>query len=130
MFNLNASIRYYLYPYPADLRKGFYTLSGIVKNLMGFDVCGGYAFIFLNRRLDSMKILHMETGGLVIYHMKLEAGRFRLPLIDKGSITHSHTTTWPELVLMVQGISLSECRRQVRWKPAQGFETLRQPKPV
>jgi hypothetical protein len=117
MFNLNASIRYYLYAYPADMRKGFYTLSGIVKSLMGYDVCTGDAFIFINRTLDCMKILHMETGGLVIYHMKLEAGRFRLPDMDKGNNKPAVNTTWPELVLMVQGLSLSQCRRQVRWKP-------------
>ena len=117
MFNLNASIRYYLYPYPADLRKGFYTLSGIVKNLMGLEVCTGDAFIFVNRTFDSMKILYMETGGLVIYHMKLEAGRFRLPFFDRESNPENIVTTWQELVFMVQGISLQECRRQVRWKP-------------
>jgi len=117
MFNLNASIRYYLYPYPADLRKSFYTLSGIVRNLMGLDVKTGDAFIFINRTLNSMKILHMETGGLVIYHMKLEAGRFRLPALDMGNDKPVVVTSWSELVLMVQGISVSQCRRQARWKP-------------
>lgn len=117
MFSLNESIRYYLYSSPTDMRKSFYTLSGIVTNLMGFDVCDGGAFIFINRSLDSMKILHMESGGLVIYYMKLEKGRFRLPCLDTGSQKQSITTTWPELVLMVQGISMSECRRQSRWKP-------------
>jgi len=115
MFSLNASIRYYLYPCPADLRKGFYTLSGIVKNLMGYDVCKGDAFIFINRSRDVMKILHMEHGGLVIYHLKLEAGRFRLPDFDAGE--NAVATAWPELVLMVEGISLSQCSRQIRWKP-------------
>ena len=119
MFNLNASIRYYLYPYPADLRKSFYTLSGIVKSLMGLDVCTGDAFIFINRTLDSMKVLHAETGGLVIYHMKLETGRFRLSSFDMGLNTPVVITTWPELVLMVQGLSLSDYRRQARWKPNQ-----------
>jgi len=117
MFCLNESIRYYLYPYPADLRKGFYTLSGIVQNLMHLEVSEGDAFIFINRTLDGMKILHMETGGLVIYHMKLESGRFRLPFFDIGSNRETIITSWPELVLMVQGISLRECRRQARWKP-------------
>jgi hypothetical protein len=32
MFHLEEQMRYYLYPYPADMRKGFYTLSGIVTN--------------------------------------------------------------------------------------------------
>jgi len=117
MFSLNESIRYYLYPYPTDMRKGFYTLSGIVQNLMSLNVCDGDAFIFINRQLDCMKILHMETGGLVIYHMKLEEGRFRLPCFDMEINTPKHPTSWQELILMVQGISLKECHRQPRWKP-------------
>jgi len=116
MFSLNESIRYYLYPYPTDMRKGFYTLSGIVKNLMGMDVFHGDAFIFINRPLDTMKILRMETGGLVIYHMKLEEGRFCLPInMETGKNTLE--TSWSELILMVQGLSLSRCRREKRWKP-------------
>jgi IS66 Orf2 like protein. len=117
MFSLNETIRYYLYPYPTDMRKGFYTLSGIVKNLMGLEVCHGDAYVFLNRHLDTMKILHMETGGLVIYHMKLEEGRFCLPDINIESGGNTHRTSWAELVLMVQGLSLSGCRREKRWKP-------------
>ena len=31
MFNLNDSMCYYLYSYPMDMRKSFYTLSGAVK---------------------------------------------------------------------------------------------------
>lgn len=68
MFNLNDSMRYYLYPYPTDMRKSFYTLSGVVKDLMGQDVRNGDVFIFIGRTCSNMKILHMECGGLVIYH--------------------------------------------------------------
>jgi hypothetical protein len=32
---------------------------------------------------SSMKILHMEYGGLVIYHLKLESGRFKPPVLYK-----------------------------------------------
>jgi transposase len=71
MFNLNASMRYWLYPFPTDMRKGFYTLSGLVTEGMGQDVRSGDVFIFLNRHCTSMKALHMEHGGLVIYYMKL-----------------------------------------------------------
>ncbi len=69
MFSLNESNRYYLYPYPTDMRKSFYTLSGIVTNQMGKNVRDGDAFIFINANCTCMKILHMEYGGLVIYHM-------------------------------------------------------------
>ena len=49
MFSLTASDRFYLYPYPTDMRKSFYTLSGIVTNLMGMDVQQGDAFVFINK---------------------------------------------------------------------------------
>ena len=64
-------MRYYLYSLPTDMRRSFYTLSGMVTNLMGRNVQDGDVFIFVNRTCTSMKVLHMECGGLVIYHMKL-----------------------------------------------------------
>ena len=76
MFSLNESNRYYLYPYPTDMRKSFYTLSGIVTNQMGKNVRDGDAFIFINANCTCMKILHMEYGGLVIPY---EAGTWALP---------------------------------------------------
>lgn len=75
MFTLGDSDKFYLYPFPTDMRKSFYSLSGIVLNEMHQDIQQGDAFIFVNRSLASMKILHMEFGGLVIYNLKLEQGR-------------------------------------------------------
>src|SRR5665648_1028246 len=89
MFCLTSSMQYYLYSRPADMRKSFYTLSGMVTNLMGRNVQGGDVYIFINRPCTSMKILHMECGGLVIYHMKLEAGSFKLPVFDENTHTLS-----------------------------------------
>ena len=83
MFALTASMSYYLYAYPTDMRKSFYTLSGIVTNLMRRNVQDGEVFIFINRSCTSMKVLHMECGGLVIYHMRLESGTFTLPVFDE-----------------------------------------------
>ena len=74
MFSLNESNRYYLYPYPTDMRKSFYTLSGIVTNQMGKNVRDGDAFIFINANCTCMKILHMEYGDI-----PYEAGTWALP---------------------------------------------------
>ncbi len=65
-------MRYWLYPFPTDMRKGFYTLSGLVTDQMGGDVRSGDVFIFINRHCTSIKLLHMENGGMVIYYMKHE----------------------------------------------------------
>jgi transposase len=77
MFHLHNSLNYYLYPLPVDMRKSFYTLSGIITSSMNQNVRDGGVFIFMNRNQNVMKILHMEYAGLVIYHKKLESGRFK-----------------------------------------------------
>ena len=66
MFCLSESDTFYLYPHPTDMRKSFYTLSGIVTNEMHRDVHDGEAFIFVNRSLTSMKILHAEYVDSVV----------------------------------------------------------------
>lgn len=104
MFHLHQSLNYYLYPFPVDMRKSFYTLNGIVTSAMRQDVRDGGVFIFVNRKQSIMKILHMEYAGLVIYHKKLESGRFNLPAFNEN--THSLTLEWTALVMMVQNVKI------------------------
>jgi hypothetical protein len=106
MFSLTSSMKYYLYGRPTDMRRSFYTLSGMVTNLMGRSVQDGDVFIFINRPLTVMKILHMECGGLVIYHMKLESGCFKMPVFNED--TNTYQTTWQDLMMMVQSVTMSE----------------------
>lgn len=114
MFHLTSSMRYYLYSYPTDMRRSFYTLSGMVTNQMGRNVQDGDVFIFINRTCTGMKILHMECGGLVIYHMKLEQGCFKLPGFDPES--QSFQCSWQDLMMMVQGIDSQGKVNKKRWK--------------
>ena len=113
MFYLDDSMHYYLYPYPADMRKSFYTLSGIVTNSMGRNVQFGDVFIFLNRTLSSIKLLHMECGGLVIYHMKLEEGRFKLPAFNEE--THCLVSSWQDLMQLVKSSTTGKYIRKKKW---------------
>ena len=106
------------------MRKSFYSLSGIVTNEMKRDVQDGEAFIFVTRSLTSMKILHAEYGGLVIYNLKLEKGCISLPdmhLDDDNSLPH-RLTQWQELVLMTQGINPLQVKRSPRWLPQKSRE--------
>ena len=77
----------------------------------------GDAFIFINKSLTNMKILHAEYGGLVIYNMRLESGTFRLSDIDCEDSSASLSINWSELTLIVHGISPSETKRAPRWSP-------------
>ena len=102
MFCLNDTMRYFLCPGKTDMRKGINSLCGLVHDKMGYDVRLGDVFIFVNRSRTTMKLLHAEDGGMVMYVKRLEAGRFKLPEYDPKS--NSYPMEWRDLVMMVEGI--------------------------
>lgn len=114
MFSLNASQKFYLYTSHADMRKGFDSLCGLVTMEMGRDPLGGEVFIFMNKSRTVIKLLHWERGGPVIYHKRLEKGRFSLPRYDLH--TKGYSILWHDLVLMVEGISPENTIRKKRFE--------------
>jgi transposase len=114
MFCLNDSMRYFLCPGKTDMRKGMNTLCGVVQNWMKQHLRMGDVFIFVNRSRTTMKLLHAEDGGLVMYVKRLEEGTFRMPKYDES--THSYSMEWRDLVLMVEGIKDSPDLRLKRLK--------------
>lgn len=112
MFSLNDSMRYWLYNRPIDMRKSYYTLSGIVTNELGCDPCNGDVYIFMNKSRNRIKLLHWEPGGLVLYCKLLESGTFGMPSgLEKDAV--SGRIEWSELVMIVEGIiEQPDCRRQ------------------
>ena len=65
MFCLNDSMRYFLCPGSTDMRKGMFSLSGLIREKMNGDVRNGDVYIFINRLKNRIKLLHAETGS---YH--------------------------------------------------------------
>lgn len=105
MLHLTPSMSYYLYPYPADMRLGFHSLSELVRANMDECICSDKVFIFINRSCTGMKILHLEHGMLVIYQIILPKGHFRLPEINiETGILH---TSWQNLMEMFQHVDKS-----------------------
>ena len=83
-------------------RKSFHMLSGIVNNQMSFDLRNGDVFIFINKNRNRIKLLRKEPGGLVIYAMMLDYGRFHLPAFEEGMT--SHALVWRDLDRMIRRI--------------------------
>ena len=79
MFSLDGTCRYWLYNRPVDMRKSFNGLSGIVTNAMCGRLRSGDVFIFANASRNMMKLLRQEEGGLVLYSIRLDMGRMRIP---------------------------------------------------
>ena len=118
MFCLNESLRYWLWSEPTDMRKSFHSLAGIVNNRMGQDPAGGDVFVFINKSRNRIKLLHWESGGMVLYSKMLETGTFGRPadLSPKGGMV------WHELVMMVEGIMENPRGRRRR---LESLKTLR-----
>jgi hypothetical protein len=99
------------------MRKGFDALCGVVRSDMGRDPLSGEVFLFMNKSRTTIKLLHWERGGLVLYHKRLEEGRFALPVLDTA--TRSYSLLWTDLVLMIEGISIDRISYEKRYEKGQ-----------
>ena len=113
MLHLSSTVRYYLYRCPADMRKGFDSLSGIVTSGMNQQVLDGSIFIFLNRNRTHIKLLMWEGDGFSLYYKRLEQGTYELPLDDTGSA--SMNITYQQLQFMLQGVALQKIEYRKRY---------------
>ena len=103
MILASRRVRVFAYPRPADLRKGYDGLYGLVTTSMGQDVLGGDLYLFVNRRRDICKVLLWDGTGLCIFQKRLEQGRFAALWRDDGQIVRLTTS---ELALFVEGCEL------------------------
>lgn len=113
MLSFTPSQRYYLSREPADMRKSYDGLSGLVRSGLGRDPLSGEVFIFVNRRRTMMKLLVWDRSGFVIWSKRLERGTFELPLATDSSA--SVCLSWEELVLILEGVSLGSVHRRKRY---------------
>ena len=60
-----------------------------------------------------MKLLHWEHGGFILYYKRLESGTFEIPI----HLTEECSTPvfWPQLMMMIEGISLQHIQRRKRY---------------
>jgi transposase len=117
-----AAVRVFLCTQPADMRKSFDGLVGMVREYLGQDPLSGHLFLFLNRRRDRVKILLWEPDGLVIWYKRLEAGTFQQldPRANANRIAGSAgiELSATELALLLTGIDVTTARRRKRYARA------------
>lgn len=113
MFSLGRGLRYWLYSEPTDMRKSFHTLSGVVRDKTGGDPMNGDVYIFVNKRRNRIKLLHYETGGMVIYAKMLDRGTFGMPIPGSKDVITS-SIKWEDLLKMAEGILANPDSRQAR----------------
>lgn len=104
MFGLSRQVGVFAYGAPADLRKGFDGLSGLVTSELGQDPLSGELFLFVNRALTLAKVLVWDGTGLCVYAKRLEQGRFACLWRDREQERLRLTVS--ELSLFLEGCKL------------------------
>jgi hypothetical protein len=110
MFSLNENHHYSLCTTGTDMRKGFNTLQGLITSVSGHHLLDGTVYVFVNKPRTTLKILHWERGGFVIYHKRLETGCITSQIFKSESLFRS--IRWDELVLLIEGINPDTKRRK------------------
>lgn len=110
----SACRQYHLYRKETDMRKGFDSLCGIIRNELGKEVMDGDAFIFINRPRTHIKLIVWESGGFTIFYRRLEQGTFEVPAFDLDA--KSLAITSEQLTFILQGISLKTVKYRPRYQ--------------
>lgn len=115
MISLPTTNGIYLYSQPADMRKGFSGLSGIIRNELGKTPNDGSLFLFINRRKDKLKALYWDRDGMAIWYKTLERGSFeRIRRPGQTSVELDAA----DLAMLLGGISIENAKRRKRFKVA------------
>lgn len=113
MIQLSGNYRYFLFTRAADLRKGFDSLSGLVRSELNMNPLSGDIFIFLNKNRTLIKLLLWEGDGFSIYYKRLEQGTFELP--ESPSHQKQIALNNETLLLILCGIKLSSIKKRKRY---------------
>lgn len=107
MIGSTRALRVWAYPAPADLRKGFDGLAGLVTTQLQQDALRGDCYLFVNRGRTRAKVLLWDGTGLCVYHKRLEHGRFAALWSARGDAAEAvRTLTLSELSLFLEGCVL------------------------
>ena len=115
MLTLGPGLRVYLATRPTDMRRSFDGLSAATREVIGADPLSGHLFVFFNAARTIIKVLFWDHGGFVVYYKRLEAGRFRWPLIAEGAREVELDAT--QLAMLLDGIDLKRVAVPRHWQP-------------
>lgn len=113
MLSWPPSVRVYVSTAPTDMRCGFDRLAARVREVLHQDPLLGHLFVFFGRGGDRVKLLFWDRTGFVMYYKRLERGIFHRPISAASSTVLELPVS--ELMLILEGLDLSNAKRQKRW---------------
>lgn len=116
MLNLSGEIRVFVCTQPADMRRSFDGLCGMVESIVKQEPLSGHLFVFRNRNRDRLKILYWDRDGLAIWYKRLEQGTWQFPTDLKDASKDGVEISTDELSLLLGGIDLRSVQRRRRYQ--------------
>lgn len=115
MLRLPASVRIFVCLEPADMRRSFDGLSGMVQTILRQSPACGHLFVFRNRRRDRLKVLWWDRDGFAIFYKRLEKGVFHLPepSVDDGGRCEIDAR---DFAMLIEGLRARDVRKSPRFR--------------
>lgn len=90
MLRLAEKARVYVSTKPVDFRKAINGLAAMVVENFDLSANDGSVYVFYNRNRDRVKCLFWDKNGFVLYHKRLECGKFKMERMSEELevITH------------------------------------------
>ena len=108
MIGISNGLKIFLCAQPADMRRSFDGLSGMVTTIIEKDPLCGHLFVFRNRNRYRLKILYWDRSGFFLLYKRLEEGTFWMP--KRAEIECR------ELLMVLEGFHESEVRERRRYR--------------
>lgn len=87
MLNLTEDTGIYVASHAVDCRKAINGLAALVLDEFARPPNDGSVYIFYNQACDRVKCLYWDKNGFVLYHKRLERGRFKLKSCREGILS-------------------------------------------
>lgn len=85
MLKLAEHTSIYVADKPIDCRKAINGLAALIVEQFETSVNDGSVYVFYNRGCDRVKCLFWDKNGFVLYHKRLERGRFKMSKTANGA---------------------------------------------
>jgi hypothetical protein len=95
MLKLTKDTRIYVADKPVDCRKAINGLASLVIEQFEMSVNDGSVYVFYNGSCSLVKCLFWDKNGFVLYHKRLERGRFKMrKTADRSYVISQNQLDW------------------------------------
>lgn len=108
MLSIPPTMRVFIATTPADMRKSFDGLVGVVRSLVAQDPLSGRLYAFFNKRRTMMEAICWDRSGYCMVAKRLVRGTFFLPPPNEHGVVELEAS---ELAIIVEGIDLRTASR-------------------